>query len=43
MTTWQSFLEAVERRSTPIIVVLLLVCILGLIRELTKREHGNGG
>ena len=42
MTQWQVFLQAMKECSIAIIVGLLLVCILGLINELTSGWHGKG-
>ena len=43
MTRWELFVAAVENCRTPIFLVLLLVCIVGLIRALIGREHQEGG
>jgi len=43
MTLWESFVRALEAHGTAIILVLLLTCIVGLIRALTRREHDEGG
>jgi len=43
MTGWQLFVGARENCMTPIIFGLLLLCIVWLIRELTKGWPGKGG
>jgi len=42
MTRWQIFLETALVCMLPIISVLLVVCILGFIWELARREHEKG-
>ena len=42
MTGWEIFVGALEAHSTLIIGGLLLVCLVGLIRALTRREHREG-
>ena len=43
MTGWDTLFSGLVEYSTTILFVLLLVCIVGLVRELMGREDGKGG